>query len=83
MDTSETLPKDTTKNSKTESKPVMTISWRKNGINKHDTKSETERLITRYVPGFLKHFKGSLKMLYSPICACAQRSPLFIYKQFI
>jgi hypothetical protein len=60
MDTSETLPKDTTKNSKTESKPVMTISWRKNGINKHDTKSETERLITRYVPGFLKHFKGSL-----------------------
>ena len=24
-----------------------------------------------------------LKMRYSPICACAQRSPLFIYKQFI
>jgi hypothetical protein len=23
-----------------------------------------------------------LKMLYSPICACAQRSLLFIYKQF-
>ena len=25
----------------------------------------------------------SLKMRYSPICACAQRSPFFIYKQFI
>jgi hypothetical protein len=60
MDASEALPKYKTKNSKTESKPVMTISLRENGTNKHVNKSEMERLITRYVPEFLKHFKGSL-----------------------
>jgi hypothetical protein len=60
MDASEALQKDKTKNSKNESKPVMIISWRKYGTNKHINKSGTDRLITRYVPGFLKHCKGSL-----------------------
>jgi hypothetical protein len=32
---------------------------------------------------YITDLTSTLKMRYSPICACAQRSPLFIYKQFI
>jgi hypothetical protein len=32
----------------------------KNGTNKHVRQSETDRFVTRYVPEFLKHFRGSL-----------------------
>ena len=31
-----------------------------NGPSKHIRQSETARFITRYVPEFLKHFRGSL-----------------------
>jgi hypothetical protein len=34
---------------------------RKDGANKHVRQSETARFITRYVPEFLKHFRGSLR----------------------
>ncbi len=33
----------------------------KDGATKHVRQSETARFITRYVPEFLKHFRGSLK----------------------
>jgi hypothetical protein len=35
-----------------------------------------EFLKSQFIPNYLK-------MRYSPICACAQRSLLFLYKQFI
>jgi hypothetical protein len=32
------------------------------GAKKHVRQSETVRFITKYVPEFLKHFRGSLKI---------------------
>ena len=59
IDINDTPPVEQIKNCKIGCEYIVRLMF-KSKKSKHNEQSETERFITRYVPEFLKHFRGSL-----------------------